>query len=209
MTLHQAIIATFAYYNRGQTLEDMVLEMYVDDLSDLDPAACISAYQQYRRNPKNRTFPLPAQVREIVNPGEFISNEVKAREIAGRIVGAISQFGWNNATEAQVYIGPVGWAIVQRHGGWSHLCENTGVTIQPTTLLAQLRDQVEGDLKYGNASIEQSIGAISSADVIQLPAPKRPALSAVSAEPPTHAAMLAELVRTLANRKPEGPKEGA
>jgi len=211
VTLHQAIIATFAYYNRGQTLEDMVLEMYVDDLSDLDPQACIAAYQQYRRNPANRTFPLPAQIRELVSPGEFISIETKAREIAARIVGAISMYGWNNSSQARLYIGPEGWGVVERSGGWSHLCQNTGLTIQPTTLLAQFRDQLEGTLRYSSAKIEHSIQALSpsaAGKAVHLslaPAPEQPK------ETPPRAEMVRELIRGLANKRlpePEKP-EGA
>jgi hypothetical protein len=208
MTLHQVIIATFAYYHRGQTLDDMVLAMYVEDLNDLDPQVVIAGYQQYRRNPKNRTFPLPAEIRELVAPGEFIAVETQAREIASRIVGAISMYGWNNSTQAQLYIGPVGWGLVERSGGWSHLCQNTGVTIQPTTLTAQLRDQLEGTLRYGQAAIEERIQAAPAARI----APPRLVLQPAPepTPPPTKAEMVAELIRGLANKelpKPEPESE--
>lgn len=186
MNLRQVIATTYAYYNRGQTIDEAVLEMYIDDLNDLDPAACISGYAKYRRNPANRMFPLPAQIRELVNPGEFISAEIQAREIAARIVGAIAQFGWNNGTQARLYIGPVGWSAVERSGGWMHLCQNTGVTIQPTTLQAQLRDQIEGNIKHGVRAVE----------------------SAILALPDEGSERLRTILR-LADKKPDGPDGAA
>jgi hypothetical protein len=143
------------YY--GRNLEPEVLSMMCDDLADLPIDQVVAGYNQYRRNPKNRTFPLPSQIRELVNPEEFVSVEAQAREIASRIVGAVTKFGWNNAKEAQVYIGPVGWNAVSRQGGWMNLCQNMGASINPTTFQAQLRDQLEGSIRYGEAAIEQNI----------------------------------------------------
>jgi hypothetical protein len=168
--LAKTIHATAIYYNRQ--IEPEVLTMMCDDLADLDPSECIEAYGRFRRNPANRTFPLPAQIRELVNPEEFVSVEAKAREIAARIVGAISTYGWNNGRAAQLYVGPEGWAAVQRAGGWSYLCENVGVKINPTTLQAQLRDQLEGSIRYGSAAIEHAIGV--------RPREERPQLESVS-----------------------------
>jgi hypothetical protein len=154
--LKKTIVHTAIYY--GRNIDEQVLEMMADDLSDLDPAKCIASYQTWRRNPKNKTFPLPAQIRELVNPQAYITPEAKAREIAARIVGAIPKYGWNNSREAQLYIGPEGWECVRRSGGWTHLCENVGVRIQATTLQAQLRDQLEGVFTYGRAAIADAIG---------------------------------------------------
>lgn len=156
MTLRQTILTMANYY--GRTIDEALLEMYADDLSDLDPLKCMAAYAQYRRNPANKTFPLPAQIRELVCPDEFVAPEVRARETAARIIGAISRFGWNNAKEAQVYVGPEGWAAVQRQGGWSHLCEQTS-KFNELTLQAQLRDQLIGVFKHGAVAIAESIGA--------------------------------------------------
>jgi hypothetical protein len=159
MTLRQVIAMTYTYYSRGQVASDDLVEMYAGDLSDLDPAACVDAYNRYRRNPANKIFPLPAQIRELVNPEEFVAPETMAREIAARIVGAIPKFGWANAREAQAYIGPDGWALVNRAGGWRHLCETTQ-TKQAPILQAQFRDQLEGSLRYGQGAVEESVGAL-------------------------------------------------
>jgi hypothetical protein len=163
---------------------------------------------KWRRNPNNRKAPLPAEIRELVAPGEFISTEVKAREIAARIVGAITQFGWNNGTEARLYIGPEGWSAVERQGGWMHLCQNTGVTIQPTTLQAQLRDQIEGSLRYGAVAILGSIDALPHAEIRRL-ADQRPLLASVQKPGPTNSEKLATLIRDTIDHKFDPDKDPA
>lgn len=160
-SLAKTIHATAIYYNRN--LEPEVLTMMCDDLEDLDASSCIDAYSRWRKNPANKTFPLPAQIRELVAPEQFVAVETQAREIAARIMGSIPKFGYANPKEAQAFIGPEGWECVCRAGGWRHLCESV-TTKQAPIMQAQFRDQLEGSLRYGTPAIEQSIGAVSSSE---------------------------------------------
>lgn len=164
MTIKETIALTFAYYHPGQALDDAVLLMYAEDLADLDEHEVMRAYQIYRRDPNHTRFPLPAKIREIVCPQDYISAEDKAAEVAARICGAVSSYGWNNGRGAEAYIGPVGWQVVQRQGGWSYICENLGVRINPSTFQAQLRKQLESNFKYGVNTIEESVGARITGD---------------------------------------------
>jgi hypothetical protein len=159
--IKRAIVMTAEYY--GRQLSETVLEMYAEDLADLPADRVCVGYQQYRRNPTNKTFPLPAQIRELVAPEQFVAVETQAREIAARIMGAIPKFGWANPKEAQVFIGPEGWACVSRAGGWRYLCENTNARQAPM-MQAQFRDQLEGSLRYGTHAVEKSIGALPSSE---------------------------------------------
>lgn len=159
MSLKEIIALTFAYYHPGQSLADQVLLMYAEDLADIPNEDVIIAYQKYRRDPKNIRFPLPAKIREIVYPENYITPEEQAAEVAARITGAVTGCGWSNARAAEDYIGPVGWGVVQRQGGWMHICENLGVNINPSTFQAQIRRQLEANFKYGTNAIEESIGA--------------------------------------------------
>lgn len=161
----EVIIMTAEYYRT--TLSPQVLKMYADDLADLPEDKVVAAYRDYRRNPINRTNPLPAQIREMADPAAQVSIEVKAREIAARIIGAVPRYGHTNAKDAEFFIGPVGWRLVNRHGGWSHLCSNLGVTINSTTLQAQLRDQLEGTLRYGEEALDWSILNLTGARTTQ------------------------------------------
>lgn len=162
-TIMATILATAEYY--GRQLSETVLKMYAKDLADLDPGEVVAAYDLYRHNPANRQFPLPAQIRELINPEEFISAEAQAREIAARIIGTVKMFGWNNAVAAEKFIGPIGWQAIQRRGGWADLCQNLGENLSETTLQAQMRDLIESNIRYGTADLEESIGAKSLTEV--------------------------------------------
>lgn len=138
MRLKEMIILTATYYSK--TISEALLNMYAGDLVDLPEDLVVKGYDAYRRNPKNKHFPLPAQIRELVSPEE--TPEEKAKEIAARIEGAIVKFGYPNRLEAKEYIGEPGWEIVERYGGWSHLCQNHGLSINPASFHAQVRDQL-------------------------------------------------------------------
>lgn len=153
------IITVAEYY--GRQLSENVLRMYAQDLADLDPNEVVKAYERFRKNPANRTFPLPSQIRELVNPHEFVAIESQARETAARIVGAIKMFGHSNAKSAEKYIGAVGWDAIRRRGGWADLCQNLGENLSETTFQAQMRDLIESNLRYSVDAIEESIGAKS------------------------------------------------
>lgn len=115
----QVIVLTAQYYERKLTPE--LVSLMVDDLEDLEADAVIEAFREYRRNPANRFFPLPGQIRAIVTPG--LDDQSAARDAAGRILSAVARFGWNNPERARVYVGALAWAVVERQGGWRNICE--------------------------------------------------------------------------------------
>lgn len=132
--LARMIKATASYY--GKRLEPDVLTMMCDDLSDLPLTACVDAYAKYRRDSSNRFFPLPAQIRDIISPATSPDDE--AREAAGRIIQAIAKFGWCNESRAKLFVGSLGWEVVQRFGGWPSVCELQNKNVG--TFQAQARD---------------------------------------------------------------------
>lgn len=142
--IKEIIIMTASYY--GKPISEAVLEMYVEDLDGLDPDLVIRAYKAYRRDPKNRQMPLPAQIRDMIEPQE--TPEAAARDLASKISGAIVKFGHPKENLARNYIGEKGWAIVQRWGGWSYLCANHGTVIDPGQFYAQIRDHAVDVVKY-------------------------------------------------------------
>lgn len=145
------LLAILAAYYR-QKLEDEVLVMYAEDLLDLDYKEVVSAISAYRRNPKNRMMPLPAQIREVLTP--VVDPEAMAREIAGRCVEAISKFGWPQPEKAHAYIGDEGWSVIQSNGGWTYFCEQHGVEINSGQFFAQARDRVRDQIAFGRSGIE-------------------------------------------------------
>lgn len=164
--LKELIVLTASYYN--QVIRPEVLQMYVEDLADLNPNDLVLAYTKYRRDPKNRTFPLPAQIRAIVHPE--IDPDSIAKEISARISGAIPKYGWDRSIDAQEYIGPIGWKVVKKLGGWSYLCQNHGVTINPTTFMAQTRELIKTEIQFPSVVMDESIGLGSSKkrDLVEL-----------------------------------------
>lgn len=157
--LKEAIILTASYYNHP--LSAPVLAMYAEELMELPEAEVIEAYRAYRRDPKNRTNPLPAQIKAIVRPS--VDPESAAREIAARITTAIRKFGYDRGIEAREFIGEVGWQVVQRQAGWSYLCGVDAPVVDPAIRQAQLRDLALSILKHSPEAMAQAIGTPSAA----------------------------------------------
>lgn len=150
----RTIILAANYY--GRDLKPEVVAMMADDLADLDPRAVIAAFDKYRRETKVHRFPLPAEIRQMVKPQ--VDTDSAAREIAARITGAVTKFGWANAGDAKGFIGDTGWRLVSDLGGWSHICQNLGVSIDPTAFQAQVRDLAKARLTHSTGAIEERIG---------------------------------------------------
>lgn len=144
--LKKGILLTASYY--GRDLSSEVVVMMADDLSDLPFSKLSIAFEDYRRNPKNRTFPLPAQIREMIEPAS--DPQSQSRELVDRIKIAIRDFGWNQAEEARSYLGPLAWQVVRGMGGWSSVCESDFI-FNPG-LIAQARNRAEDLVKYEGRS---------------------------------------------------------
>jgi hypothetical protein len=153
ISLKKGIVMTAAYYDK--TYSDGTIAMMADDLKDYPLADVASAYRKYRTDPKNRTMPLPAQIIAILQPS--LNHDAKAREVASRIPAAIVKFGYSNPAEAQAFIGEVGWDVVQSSGGWSYLCQNHGITIDPGQFMAQTRDRLKDRFEYGKQAIHSQV----------------------------------------------------
>jgi hypothetical protein len=164
------IWAMLAAYYRTK-LDDAVLMMYAEDVSDLDFESVQSALSGYRKNPKNKFMPMPAQIREMIQPLS-VDPDSASREIAARITAAIPKFGWCNGQEAREYIGEVGWSVVQRQGGWAYVCEHHGMNIDPTSFQAQVRELAKSTLTHSPEMMAQAIGLQSATPRPELQAVK-------------------------------------
>jgi hypothetical protein len=140
--------ALYAAYYRVK-LDDEVLKMYAEDLSDLELMEVQEAMRLYRKNPKNRHMPLPAQIREMLEPQ--LDDDALARDAASRIVAAVSKFGWCNSSDAKAYIGELGWRVVDRHGGWLYVCENLGRSLDVGMFQAQARELAKTQIQFSRA----------------------------------------------------------
>lgn len=137
----ETILLTATYYRVA--ISEPVLEMYVEDLSEWNPQLVAEAYKIYRKNHKNKFFPLPAQIIEILNPET--SPDAAARDAVEKIKTAIRDFGYSRLMEAKQFMGPVAWEIVRSNGGWTAVCESDFI-FNPAAL-AQARNRAEDIVK--------------------------------------------------------------
>jgi hypothetical protein len=161
----------------GYDLDKRRLELYAQVLGQFPEQLVLQSGREYVQNPKNDRFPVPPhKIMAKYLPAE-ISPEAQAREIAARIVGGVTKFGWANSREAKAHIGPTGWRVVELQGGWQSICENLGVGLDPGVFQAQLREQLKARLEYGEENMEaavqldskrESAGLIPMKDVLSL-----------------------------------------
>lgn len=135
MELLTQLVAMSELY--GRTLTEGALRMMADDLSDLDHEAVMAALVKYRRSEAGKFFPSVGQIRQLVCPE--LSDESESRDVASRIVEAMSKYGWTNPEKSRTHIGELGWMVVQREGGWQSMCEKTNNDDLPI-LKAQWRE---------------------------------------------------------------------
>lgn len=117
--IQKLIVLNHAYY--GNELDDDVVLMMANDLSKFELNQIKAAFDEYRNNAKNIRPPLPAQLKEIMTPK--ISSDDIATQIASKIIGCISIYGYTNPQDARNEIGEEGWQVVDRLGGWTEICK--------------------------------------------------------------------------------------
>lgn len=190
--LKRTIFLTARYYNRE--LEPDVIVMMADDLSTLPFPEVMEAFLKYRRNPKNRTFPLPAQILDIVHP-EPDSREF-ATVLARKIDLAVAKHGWNweqgfyhkdgnwweddkgnifsSFKEAVISeLGEIGWHTICSRGGWI-ATRNSANEMEEGIFISQCRDQIQASYNLQKQGIDVS--------KIALPQPERKNLELVRAK---------------------------
>jgi hypothetical protein len=119
----------------GKQLTPQALVLMVDALNDLPGNAVLEVMRSWVK--KQKHFPMPSDIREALSPSTDAADD--GRDIASRVIGAVSKFGSYQSTGAREYIGEIGWECVKRFGGWVTICselteENKGI------LNAQIRD---------------------------------------------------------------------
>lgn len=115
----KSLIGLSELFNRQLSKES--LGMMANMLDDLEFEKVINAIHQYSMDGKNKTFPLPGQIRDLINPS--INDDQLAVDVSTRLVHAMSKFGWTNESAAKEFMGPIAWMIVEREGGWRSICE--------------------------------------------------------------------------------------
>lgn len=175
--------AMSVYYSKQ--LNPQALSMMVSDLEDLPSDLVLMAIKKYRQDPRNKTFPLPAQIREIIYPRT--DDRAVAVELSRKLLKALNKHGWSwehgyyhngkpyfeddrgnvfpSFREAVVSeLGEVGWDIIESRGGWQNF--STMANEQEEGIYqAQLRDQIESVIKNKKAGLDVSKYSLPNPEV--------------------------------------------
>jgi hypothetical protein len=117
---------------------------YMVALSDLTLEEMKLAFGRLTNDPEVIRLPLPAKIIEAARPQLSVDDESK--EAAGRVLTAISRFGYPNPRDAREFIGELGWRCVELQGGWAQLCQSTHDRQLPM-LQAQFRELAKSQHK--------------------------------------------------------------
>lgn len=150
--ISKLLVYLAAYY--GRKLEDITVSMMADDLIDLEFAQVTAAAEKWRKNPANKFFPIPAQLREIVE-GPAQTPKQNAIETTAKLIAAVKRYdytwqlrlvggyiGGSFQAEFRHKLGDLAWIVVSRFGGWQMFCESFWSTDEGI-FRAQLREAVE------------------------------------------------------------------
>ncbi len=113
--------------------------------------ACI-ALETLMLETKFWSMPTPRMIIDAIE--NKASPMSKANLIAGKIIEAVGKFGYSNSIDAKEFIGPDGWLAVTSFGGWSYLCSNLGLNMNPSSTRAQLRDYILSELGVTKKDVE-------------------------------------------------------
>lgn len=125
-----------AYY--GRVIPDEVLKMYSFDSRGVTLKQLSQAFEIYRSGQKAEFFPVPAVLKNIINPP--IEKNAEANAAAGLIFEAIRKFGQYASNEVvRDFVGELAWSCIQSMGGWFHVCTNPNLGTD-SAVRAQIRD---------------------------------------------------------------------
>lgn len=131
------LLSVFASNSRVQ-LSQTMLRVYDLAVQPFGYERACRALEQLLMETKNWQMPPPKSIIEKIENKP--SKLAEANEVAGRIMQSISKFGYNRGNDAKEFIGPLGWIVVERFGGWYNLCVDMGVGLDPSSSRAQMRD---------------------------------------------------------------------
>ena len=151
-----AAILDCAHFYGKTDLSTSDIKSFIDVLikfySEISASGFINGLLAYVNDAKNRVFPAPSTLRPYLYAK--MDDDFIAVQAASRALEAVSKFGWNNSTEARVYVGELGWKAIAGFGGWSYVCENLGNEISLTTFQAQVREIAKSIIKMTKAGLE-------------------------------------------------------
>lgn len=179
--LLEYIVALSAYYQRP--LSDITLKMYASDLAGLPLNEILKAYDRYRLDPKNRTMPIPAQIRAMLDVSLGDIDQVQqalalikkcviekqSAWLIGYYWGKHPETGedlfyyegnkktfWSWREAAVDCFGSLGLKMVDHVGGWRRICEMFNENLE-SVIWSQLLKSGEAVINIHKAGKQDSL----------------------------------------------------
>lgn len=178
--LKTMLLEEAAFYDAQ--MNEIKLRMYAEQLSAISITDVDRAMRYYRSQPGRRQMPMPADlIARIKQPDD---DDSASRDVAARIVGSVRKHGYTQSEDAREYIGPVGWEVVRRLGGWTAVCQSMHDRDIPT-LTAQYRDLAKSVIQRARAGLgdtppalpepaHASFGALASSVIKRIDNTRKP-----------------------------------
>jgi hypothetical protein len=129
-------------------LDDFEAELIADDLKEIGwefvNASLSDFLKSMRSGDKfpsiNELRAKSARIKGIPDDGSE-----DPRQLAEKCWSAISRFGYPNPDLAKKFVGPIGWKMIERQGGWVSFCASAGDENQKSFLIPQWTKSLEQD----------------------------------------------------------------
>lgn len=158
----------------GRELNKTSLKIMIDAVEDLELKDVICAFTEWVKTSKQSRYPLPADIRQIVQPET--DDKSLAIVLARKLDKAISTHGynweegyfgangnyWEGAMRAQFpsfkeavlsELGPIGWATIRLKGGWKQTCQSAN-EMEEGMFIAQTRDLVQSNMELERQGVD-------------------------------------------------------
>lgn len=123
----------------GRQLNQSTVDLLLRSVEDLPQHEVLNVLLKWTSTETH--FPLPAHIREKILPVKNEDDDIS--EAVNRSLAAVTKFGYCNSDQARIYIGALGWEILQGMGGWVHLCETLGSETPEGVMRKQMLDYGE------------------------------------------------------------------
>lgn len=150
--IQQAIIVLAE--TQGKTLSPAALKLFTDALGDVTAKQVEGAILQHMRGPNGRFWPCPGDLLSHIH--RYQSVPQAANECMGRVIEAVSRFGYVDPDGARQFLGEEIWTALPGHIGWRDFCMS-GDQISQATARAQLRERIAAQLQKSNPSGQVSL----------------------------------------------------
>jgi len=170
-------IEEISLYTKEQ-LTDGQLERYAELTSQFSIETLETLFKRHATSPRGIFEPSPSSLIKAFEEGVNLPSQDDAVSMATEIWQAMINFGSKSYSEkeaeekaklAKGALCDISWKFVERNGGWSDLCQTTGLSTANSpnreTWLAQTREQIKSVIRVSNESILEEVKGLPKMDL--------------------------------------------